>query len=164
MAGWFFPGRGRAGRIGGGPRRPSPLNRGKTKGSPAQAGSCLGHGWPSSSHIRPVSYRVFKGCTKCMPVKSGSIVRGSPKCRRSPSAALRGLWVFPCPKPWIRRLACCPPCFLRVLSALLVKTIQNAKPVPLVSSPPQFLPACPGAFRGPYGLLSGFSAVHFLPA
>jgi hypothetical protein len=30
------------------------------------------------------------------------------------------------------------PCFLRVLSALLVKTTQNAKPVFLASSPPQF--------------------------
>jgi hypothetical protein len=94
---WFFPGRGRAGGNGGGPRRPSPLNRGKTKGR------TWGHGWLSSSHIRPVSYRVFKGCTKCMPtIKSGSIARSSPKSRRFPSAALRGLWVFPCPRLWIR--------------------------------------------------------------
>jgi hypothetical protein len=108
-----------------------------------------GHGWPSSGHICPVSYRVFKGFTKCIPIKSGSIVRSFRKYRRSPSAALRGLWVFPCPGPWIRRSACCPPCFLRVLSACPAKTTQNVNLAPLANRPPQFPPACPGAFRGP---------------
>jgi hypothetical protein len=81
---WFFPGRGRAGGNRGGPRRPSPLNRGKTKGR------AWGHGWHSSSHIRPVTYRVFKGCTKCIPIKSGTIRRSSPHSRRFPSAVLPG--------------------------------------------------------------------------
>jgi hypothetical protein len=71
MAGWFFPGRGRAGGNGGGPRRPrvrSPVREGALKPGKNK------WGWPGSSHIRPVSYQVSKGCTKCMPImKSGTI-------------------------------------------------------------------------------------------
>ena len=71
-------------------------------------------------------------------IKSGTIRRSFqvlPPCR---FAALRGHWGFPCLKPWIRSWAFFPPCSLPALSALPVKTKQNAPSAPLVSNPPQF--------------------------
>ena len=100
--GWVvFPRMGRAGGNGvaSGGQEPAhrfagePINRRKTKGY------VCSQGWLGSGHIHPVFYRVFKGCTKCMPImKSGTIHCHSPKYRRSPSGVLHGSSICPCPK------------------------------------------------------------------
>jgi hypothetical protein len=152
---WFFPGRGRAGGIGGGPRRPSPLNRGKTKGR------AWGHGWGSSN----LSFRCLEVFYVLSPILghryylcppsrlgSGRYHAGG----RQPAGRAPSLPVFarPC-LPALQR-----PNKMRSLRVQQTskRTGQNSFTVHVVLS----APACAGVIRqgGLYGLLSGFSAVR----
>ena len=132
IAGWFFPGRGQAGGPSEvRPPRPAPSNPGKNKRA-ALGLKGRRSSFPNRPGFLPGFYRRFAKCN--LQTTSGFILRNSALWRPSRSAALPGLWAFPCPQPSISWSGSCLPLWTRQKSVSCAKTKPNVKSAPFTTS------------------------------